>query len=246
MKKIGNSINNTDWTDKISMLYHNNQYKETKQSTIAFEKFFRDKINHSKKIIDLGCGAGAATSYISELHKETIFKGIDYDQKLVEIGNHYVNNKFSNTSFEQGDIFNLNKEDCDGVISLQTLSWISEYKRPLNQIFTNLQPNWIGISSLFYEGDISCKIEVNEHIKNRKVFYNVYSLPDVQRFCKLHGYKISNQTQFEIDIFIEKPLNKDIMGTYTQKVVHKSEVNTLQISGPLLLNWYMVLIEKIQ
>lgn len=71
-------------------------------------------------------------------------------------------------------------------------------------------------------------------------------MPDVQRFCRIHGYKISNQTQFEIDIDIEKPLNNDIMGTYTHKIVHKSEIKKLQISGPLLLNWYMVLIEKIQ
>jgi len=74
-----------------------------------------------------------------------------------------------------------------GVISLQTLSWLPEFEQPLRQIFEKIAPDWIAMSSLFYEGDISCKIEVEEHAAGNHFFYNVYSIPAVSRFAREFG-----------------------------------------------------------
>ena len=53
----------TTWIDPISMDYHLKQWDEPKRSTIAFNDFFGKEINSSAFILDIGTGAGAATSY---------------------------------------------------------------------------------------------------------------------------------------------------------------------------------------
>ena len=54
--------------------------------------------------------------------------------------------------------------------------------------------------------------------------------------------KFNQLNQIEIDIDIKKPKDKNLMGTYTVKTV---ENKRLQISGPLLMNWYFIKIVKI-
>jgi hypothetical protein len=109
-----------------------------------------------------------------------------------------------------------------------------------------MNPNWIALTSMFYEGDITCRTEVDEHKRNRKSFYNVYSLPAISRLCEAEGYDLTMSTPFEIDIDIDRPRDLDIMGTYTKRVVsnNANKFERLQISGPLLMSWYMVLIQK--
>lgn len=134
----------------------------------------------------------------------------------------------------------------DGVVSLQTLSWLPEMVNPMTQIFEVIKPGWIGLTSLFYEGDISCRIEVFEHSRGRKTFYNVYSLKELNRLAIKYGYEIVKSNRFDIEIDIPKPTNTDLMGTFTEKIEGSSDYKRLQISGPLLMNWYFVLIKKIQ
>ena len=122
-----------------------------------------------------------------------------------------------------------------------------DYEAPLFEIFNKIQPEFIGLTSLFYEGDITCRIEVVEHARNNlKHFYNVYSLPSISRFCEINNYKLSKYLPFEIDIDIDKPKDLNLMSTYTEKIYTKDEKynKRIQLSGPLLMNWYMLLIEK--
>ena len=117
---------------------------------------------------------------------------------------------------------------------------------PMKQIFEVLKPNWIGLSSLFYEGDISCRIEVFEHSKPRKTFYNIYSIKKLSRLAFEYGYEVVKSDPFFIDIDIPKSKNIDIMGTYTVGVTGCLENKMMQVSGPLMLNWYFVLLKKMR
>ena len=197
----------------------------------------------------MGAGAGAATAYLASKNNSVNFTAFDYSKELVDMGNKVKAEKqIDNLEFEQGDWYNLNLgKKYDGCISLQTLSWLPDYEAPLVEIFEKINPSFIALTSLFYEGDITCRIEVEEHSRdNRKCFYNVYSLPAIGRLCEKYGYKLKEFNPFEIDIDIEKPENLNIMGTYTENIFDKNKGNKkrLQISGPLLMNWYMLLIEK--
>ena len=153
--------------------------------------------------------------------------------------------KTKNLNLIVDDWFNLNKySNVDGVISLQALSWLPEFENPLKEIFSKIKPQWISLSSLFYEGEVTIKSTVyqTKNTHNPKSFYNTYSIPLLDKYCREYGYKIGNYKPFEIDFDIEKPKDKNLMGTYTVKTI---ENRRLQISGPLLMNWYFIKIVKI-
>jgi len=235
--------------DAEGIKYHTTQWEKPKRSTLAFERFINLSLSKSKNIIDMGAGAGAATAYLATNNPLVKFTAFDYSIELVEIGNQIkAKQRLDNLEFEQGDWYNLKiNKKYDGCISLQTLSWLPDYEAPLVEIFEKINPNFIALTSLFYEGDITCHIEVEEHSRNnRKCFYNVYSLPAIRRLCEKNGYKLKSSIPFEIDIDIEKPDNINIMSTYTETTIAQNGdiKKRLQISGPLLMNWYMLLIEK--
>jgi 2-polyprenyl-3-methyl-5-hydroxy-6-metoxy-1,4-benzoquinol methylase len=238
----------TPWIDPISMAYHMKQWSEPKDSTKAFSNFIADELSHSKSVVDIGAGAGAATYYLARRNLNTNFIGLDYSEELIESAK--ANSKESglgNLSFETGDWFDLqnNLGKIDGVISLQTLSWLPEMRTPMVQIFEVIKPDWIGLTSLFYEGEISCRVEVFEHKRDRKTFYNIYSVKELARLAAEYHYEIVKFDRFNIEIDIPRPENVDSMGTFTEKVEGSPYYQRLQISGPLLMNWYFVLLKKI-
>ena len=234
--------------DENGYLYHKAQWEEPKRSTLAFLDFADEYISKSKNIIDMGAGAGAATATLALKHKNVNFTAFDYSAELINIGKKIGDESFThNLKFQQGDWYNIedSRNIYDGCITLQTLSWLPDCHDPLKIIFSRLAPKWVAITSLFYNGDITCKIEVEEHTRKRKSYYNIYSLPDIERLCNNSGYKLIKFMPFDIDIDIEKPSNPDLMGTYTRKIVgSRNAEERIQISGPLLMNWYMLLIEK--
>ena len=235
--------------DTAAYAYHLQQWDDQKRSTHQFADFVEDVCKQSREIVDLGCGAGAATFCLAQRHQNTNFVGIDYSADLIGLAGKLAHGKQTpNLSFKTGDWFDLGRRSAvDGVVSLQTLSWLPEFERPLQEIYQKLNPNWVAISSLFFEGDISCAIEVNEHSRERKSFYNVYSIPAVMRQASKFGFQVTRKLKFVIDIDLAKPKNIDLMGTHT--ILARSGVGALderlQISGPLLMNWHFLLIEKV-
>ena len=230
---------------EASLAYHTQQWDSVKQSTLAFERFCAVELRSSKNVIDLGAGAGAATAFLARKHPAVNFTAFDYSTELTRTGEAVAKSKgLTNMAFQQGDWYELEANRAfDGVVSLQTLSWLPNFEDPLKQVFQKLRPKWMALSSLFYDGDISCQIEVNEHARERKSFYNVYAIPAVMRFCATHGYDLVEATPFEIDIDIAKPADKNAMGTYTERVDRgDGTTKRLQRSGPLLMPWYMLML----
>lgn len=231
--------------DKNALDYHEKQFKNPYRSTIAFSNWLKSlkllSKKTPKKILDVGSGEGASLSFLAGGFPKSEFIGVDINKTLVKKGNLLFNKMGQKNCFlEVGDLYALNKKYknvFDGVISLQTLSWLPEYKVPLKQII-KLNPSWIAISSLFYDGFVECEIKVKDYTNVRtpqEVFYNVYSLKLVENFLKKHGYKKFKYVPFIIDADVEK--NSDgKMGTYTLK----TEKGRIQISGPLLMNWYFI------
>jgi ubiquinone/menaquinone biosynthesis C-methylase UbiE len=205
--------------------YHRSQWDHPKESTIAFNGFIAQNLVTSRNVLDLGAGAGAATAFLAKNNLTTVFTAFDYSHELVEIGKQIaVSKKITNLNFAQGDWYNLkvNKNSYDGCISLQTLSWLPDYEEPLVAIFKNLDPDWIGLTSLFYDGDITCRIEVEEHTRSRKTFYNVYSIPAISRLCEQYNYTITKISPFVINKDIQKPKNPDLMSTYTKRCLNEN------------------------
>jgi SAM-dependent methyltransferase len=234
--------------DAGALQYHAAQWEAPKRSTIAFERFCRQELAASRHVIDLGAGSGAATAFLASSHRGTAFTAFDLSADLVEAGRSAAAAAGAhNLRFLQGDWYAYGSSEAfDGVVSLQTLSWLPEHESALQVVFDRIGPRWVGLSSLFYEGDISCRIEVHEHPRDRRSFYNVIALPALARLAERHGYVLERFEPFRIDVDLPRPADSDRMATYTRRVVDETggEPERLQLSGPLLMSWYMVLLRR--
>jgi len=132
----------------------------------------------------------------------------------------------------------------DGVISLQTISWLEHFRGAFRNVFFNLNPSWFALSSLFYEGNISAYTQVHEYESGKVFSYNTYSITQVKAFAEKYGYSLVKYKPFDISVDLPKPESSDLMGTFTQQIVRNDAVTRLQISGPLLMSWYMLFFRK--
>jgi SAM-dependent methyltransferase len=232
----------TTWSDEHSLQYHTKQYYEVKESTKHFLYFLQNNVVFppNSKIIDVGCGAGAATNYIASNLQNVEFTGIDSNAEVIKIAQTHSTNR---TKFFVGDILKLPfMNDVFGVISIHTLMCLPNFQKPIEEILTKLKPHWLAISSLFYPGEIGSITLLTENLRNRSVFYNTYSIPELNRFVHKFGYSVKIYQPFNISLDIPSDKNLDYLSTYTVSI--KDSKEKLQISGPHLMNWYFVLIIK--
>jgi trans-aconitate methyltransferase len=223
--------------DSETLAYHRRQWERPYESTVAFADFIGPWAAASNSIVDIGCGTGANTVYLAKWFRAR-FVGIDSSRELID----EARNHPTGVTFEVGDAYRLTERfGVDGVISLQAFSWMPEIEGPLGQICSKIKPRWIAFSSLFYEGDISCHIVVDEPRRPRQSYYNIYSIPRTVACMKMHGYKAARIKPYEIDVDLPKPDNPDLMKTWT---LPDEDGRRLQISGPLLLPWYFMCFEK--
>jgi hypothetical protein len=143
----------------------------------------------------------------------------------------------TNARIDKANMYDFYAGSFDGVLSIHTLSWLPNPYKALEKM-CSLGVKWIAASSLFYDGPVSCQIMVEE--PERDQYYNVYSLPLIERFLYSLGYTNFQYTPFEIDQDLPRPRHKG-MGTYTEKTIDNRR---LQVSGPLLMPWYFIAARK--
>jgi SAM-dependent methyltransferase len=229
--------------DGETLRYHRSQWDTPYRSTVAFAKLIEPWLKNSRSIVDLGCGAGGPTYYLSTKFPNTQFLGLDLIPEGIAMAKKLADErKLPNCSFAVEDIYKLTpRKDLGGVTCIQTLTWLPDFEKAIDEIFEKLNPPWFAFSGQFYPGEISCKIEVNEGKRQRVSHYNVYSLPQTEAMFARKKYKLKRFEPFEIDIDLPKPENLDAMHTYTQRL---EDGRRLQISGPLLLHWSFLVLER--
>lgn len=239
----------TEWLDTPKMDYHARQLAQVYRSTVCFFDWL-EKIGYIKPgqlILDLGCGLGANLAYMATRFPNSKFIGVDLNPDFVKRGNEILRErKIENSRIIQGDWYNLEETyqyAFDGVVSFQTLSWLPEFREPL-QAICNLHPRWTAHTSLFYDGPVSCTNETHTHDEEgnikRNLFYNVYSLPVVEKFLRGNGYVNFKATPFEIDIDLP---NTGEFRSYTERTF---DGRRIQISGPVFMPWYFIAAEGVQ
>lgn len=228
--------------------YFSAQWDNPYKSTIAFEKWLSEKNCFSDKgeYADLGCGMGSNVFYFSQQQQHCNFTGIDIDEDLVEQGNSELKKRsVDNGLLSVGDWFNLKKEHQQkyrGIFSAQTLMMFKDHETPLNALM-DLDPDWLGINSLFFDGDIECSTLIRDYTYTpaKEYYYSTFSLSRIQSLCEKRGYHYFYYVPFHIDIDLERKADWKGMGTYTARL---AQGGNLQISGPLLMNWYFILASK--
>ena len=243
-----------EWITTKDDDYADRQFKTPYRSTIKFCDWLEQLgiLNPQSKynILDIGTGKGANLYYMQQRFPNCQYKGLDINNDNVQDGNTFFNDKkISNCKLEYGDLYNLDSEKFanrfEGIVSYQTLSWLPEYEKALTALI-KLKPEWISLTSLFYNGLIDAKIEINsfsnpqEKNSFRTISYNIFSLPRIENFFFKKGFRIFKYCPFEIDIDLPKP-EHSYMQTYTQQLI---DGKRLQISGPLLMNWFFIYAAK--
>lgn len=155
-----------------------------------------------------------------------------------------------NTEFIVGDFNNYNdyifNKKIKGILCLQTISWLKTYKKLLKNMI-KLQPEFILLTSLFYDGPVEVISIVRDYSRTmgkftyRESYYNIYSIENFKKFLKNYNYRVEKFIPFEISVDLSKPENAS-MGTYTIKTENGKR---LQFSGPLYMSWYTVLVKKV-
>ena len=222
--------------------YHELQWRTPKISTIKFIDFVSNNIAGGSRILDLGTGAGAALNLIAGRFPNTNFVGVDREMSLIDFAKD--RNQLENCTYQVSDIKNISNNfgPVDGIISLQTLSWLAGYEETLSNAINAINPNWIAISSLFYNGEIESLSQVTEFNSGRISCYNTYSIPRLDRWLRGFGWMVATKLAFNLGQEIDKPLDLDTMATYS---VRSNQGEEFQISGPLLMNWYFLMLTPI-
>lgn len=239
----------SEWCDDQyrSNEYHKAQYVKPYRSTEVFVDWIDEKIENSVTVCDMACGGGANLHYLSRKYSNVNFVGIDVAQSNIDMAKSMLSD-LKNVNVALGDLYNLpiiHKNKYSGIIMFQTLSWLPEYKQAI-KCLTDLNPDWIAMSSLFYNGNIEYNIQIEDYTRVDRnnncmnAFYNIYSLPRVKEYFRQLGYTNFEFTKFDIDIDIEKTVD-DGLGTYTKKMEDGSRI---QISAGLMLPWYFIIASK--
>ena len=237
-----------NWKTVSTKEYHVKQYKIPKRSTVHFERFLAKcgLLKQAERILDVGCGGGAVDLYLALKHEGININGIDIvDDFFYLFYENTPENVKKRVFLEKKDFLNLNedyyKDSFDGIISLQTLSFMEHWKAPLEKMIA-LNPKYIAFSSLFYDGKLEYQIKIRDYEELgvtqdfTEKYYNIYSIPLVKEFLKQRGFTDFRCEPFEIDVDIEKPNHKNV-GTYTMKL---KDGYRLQISGAMLMPWYFI------
>jgi SAM-dependent methyltransferase len=239
----------SEWLETPKLDYHARQLAGVYRSTVHFcdwiEKMGYIHPSSRQTILDLGCGLGANLEYMGKRYPGCKFIGVDLNSDFVRKGNSILfDRRVDNCRIEYGDWLNLDnsyKSVFDGVISFQTISWFPDFREPLIAA-CNLEPKWTAHTSLFYDGPVSCTNETHTHDEEgnikRNLFYNVYSLPVVEKFLRGNGYRNFKAAPFEIDVDLP---NTGEFRSYTERTV---DGRRIQISGPVFMPWYFIAAER--
>lgn len=242
--------------NKLEEQYHVKQFLNTYRSTEMFTEWLENKVflcgdgRGKTSVLDMACGGGANTLYLANRHADIQFVGIDIGKEYIEYGTKMVKeySKYQNCSLYVGNWFDIDlkwKKVFKGIVCFQTLFMFPDYRDALSKLI-DLQPDWIAVSSLFYEGDIEYTNKFRDYYRPSgdrtytDYYYNVHSIIRYRMYMEEMGYKKFEYIPFEIDIDIPKTESMDI-GTYTVKTV---EGKRIQISGGLMMPWYFVIAYK--
>ena len=239
------------WLDDRHLEYHRRQFSQPYRSTVHLMEFVRNvmgaRANAPMKALDVPCGGGANIFHLSQVLPHTDWTGLDINSKALAIaiemnaGKGRGNDSYS---FLCGDFNNLAKyfppHSLDLVFSIQTLSWLPEYKSMVAQFLSLLKPGGIVfVTSLFNDFLVDARIEVTQYSPDNPAngwgpfFYNVYSLDRFRQSCMELGASEVRAKDFEMDVDLPMPTDRQ-MGTFTRVLRDGSR---LQFSGPLLMPW---------
>lgn len=230
--------------------YHSRQWEVCYDSSRAFFEFLTETgavtSGSDQHIVDLCSGSGANLYWLLKGNPTLRLTGAEIDKDLVAYGN----GRFADEGMADAakliaaDVYDLPMADltpADGVIALQTLSWLPDEVGFIDAC-VSLDPEWIALTGLMIEGGHTYRTVINDHgdPDSGVNFYNTFSLDYLRGLFSERGYAVETVKPFEISIDLPRPETPG-PGTYTEKT---EDGRRLQISGALLMNWHFLLARR--
>jgi hypothetical protein len=101
--------------------------------------------------------------------------------------------------------------------------------------------NGVYFQALFTEKPLDYEINIHDHIYNKVVPYNIFSIEGIKQIASKYNFKLTQKKQFIIDV--DLPDNHQGRGTYTVK---KQNGERMMFSDILNLPWYFLYFKKQQ
>ncbi len=98
-------------------------------------------IGEGDKVLDLGCGAGGISEYISDATGAHV-TGLDYAATAIETADNRTSDKRDRLAFVQGDMNSLDFADrsFDKIVSIDTIYWVADIDEALTSINRLVKP----------------------------------------------------------------------------------------------------------
>jgi ubiquinone/menaquinone biosynthesis C-methylase UbiE len=223
--------------------YYKKSIVKTEQQKFL-EKLLADSRNSFSEIADIACGGGTLSYHLRSIYPDAHFTLSDYNEEGLEIAKELNGDICSYAIGNIYDLKNFPDNKFDLVCCWQTLSWLENPEKALNELIRITKPGGkIYASSLFnirHDVDIFAKMtdhSVDVEGTTPSFSYNTYSAKTVGKWLdknvnkfQLHEFIPSIDFQYEGRGF----------GTFTVQ----SEKGRLQISGGYLMNWAILEITK--
>lgn len=229
--------------------YFKKSIVKTEQQKFLEELLMTQDSLGNYKIADVACGGGTLSFHLSKIFSHSEFLLSDLSEDALEIAKS-INSSNKLFSFNKSSIYDLQSyEDdmFDYVFCWQTLSWIDNPEKAINELIRICKPGGrIYCSSLFnLDRDVDVFSSVIDHTRQSSkesgaYNYNTYSKHTVSMWLDNNGsvrdfnlHKFETQTEF---FYSGKGL-----GTNTMTLANGS---LIQVSAGMLLNWFVLEILK--
>lgn len=161
-------------------------------SEIEYCKAYIDEFIASlagKKVLDIGCGAGQITDYLTQRGIGTI--GIDFSEELLKI----AKQNFPNSKFILADICDYEQENqVDGIITKDVLFHLSDENliQVLQKFRRMLKPNGNLCIIMDMPKEAGEQIFVEELDDKNQIYYNYLTPEKLKDLLEKTGFNIEN------------------------------------------------------
>lgn len=151
-----------------------------------FADLFR---NHEHLVLDVGCGTGQTTGFIANLGVN--ITGVDLSPGMITVAKRH----FPEVSFEQGDLFKLDRADSsiDGIVAFYALVHVLPEQLPdaLQEFARVLKPGGTALISFHIgEGQVH-----NDNFleSGAELTFYYHNMEDMENQLAVAGFSIDNQ-----------------------------------------------------
>jgi len=220
--------NAIDWHTQIAVDFDKrySNSKAFKERYVIWTKFIDKYSHHDFRVLDLGCGSGIFTIYLSERNGYTI--GLDASEEMLKICKERMRNKgASHVDFINCNICELrsklNDNNVDMIICSSVLEYLDDLDESLALISASMNRNGLLIFSMPNRRSLYRKIapvafKLIGLPKYYKYVKNVCTLDDIEKKIKQYGFNLLESAYYGETPILSKTFRKFGLTQYSDNL----------------------------